>query len=185
MGLLELDPRNDPLGYAVGEPPQRYRIREIVRPQSFDTRSQLRGSVDPEYELGDVIERFTVVTCDPLNHRYYHSLHESDQLFADLCARLIQEACRWFYDRTWEPLSGVPGVTMTDDDVREAIRRLDLGENKREADRAGKQRYALSDLPWNRQRALIERLYVLRQEFHFEKLGPASLAPSEFIGEGE
>ena len=55
--------------------------------------------------------------------------------------------------------------------VRESIQNLDLGENKREADRTAKPRYVLSDLPWSEQRALIERLYALRREFQFEKLG--------------
>ena len=167
-----LDPRNDPGGYVAGEPPQRYRIREILRPQPFGTRYEIRGSVDPEYELGDVVERVTSVATDPVNHMSYHSLQEADQLYADLCARTIQEACRWFYDPTWEPMAGVMDIVLTDDQVRDSIRTLDLGENKREADRMGKERYVLSDLPWVRQRALIEQLYALRREFAFEKLGP-------------
>jgi len=167
-----VDARNDPHGYAAGESPQRYRIREVVRPRPFGARYQLRGSADPDYELGDVVERTTLVSFDSVTHSYYHSLSEPDQLFADLCARITQDACRWFYDRTWEPLEGVADIVISDEQVQEAIQNLDLGENKREADRTAKPRYVLSDLPWNEQRALIERLYALRRKFEFEKLGP-------------
>jgi hypothetical protein len=169
-----MDPRNAVEGYASNESPQRYRIAQVLRPQPYGTRYQLRGSTDPDYELGDVVERVTIVSLDPVSHTYFHSLQEADQLYADLCTRLIQEACQWFCDPAWTPLEGVADITMTDDQIREAIRTLDLGENKREADRVQKIRYVLSDLPWNRQRALIERLYALRREFRFEKLGPVS-----------
>ena len=176
MGLLtDVDPRNDPAGYPPSEPPQRYRIREVVRPRPFGARYQLRGSHDPEYELGDVVERVTSVSFDTVNHAYYHSLHEADQLYADLCARITQEACRYFYDPTWEPMAGVDDIAISDDEVRESVRRLDLGENKREADRTFKPRFVLSDLPWAEQRALVERLYALRREFQFEKIGAVSL----------
>lgn len=174
MGLLAMDARNDPRGYTAGEPPQRYRIRDVVRPKPFGARYQLRGTFDPSYELGDVVERMTTVSFDTVTHSYFHALSDSDQLFADLCARLTQDACRWFYDRNWTPLGGVPDIAISDEQVREAIQNLDLGENKREADRTSKPRYVLSDLPWSEQRALIERLYALRREFQFEKLGPVS-----------
>jgi len=172
MGLLAVDTRNDPTGYPHGEPAQRYRIREVLEPAGYGSRYQLRGTADPEYRLGRVVDRVTVVSVDPVNHRSYHALQEADQLFADLCTRLVQEACRWFYDPDWEPMTGVADIVLSDDDVRESIRRLDLGENKREADRIGKARYVLTDLPWAQQRALIEQLHALRREFGFEKLGP-------------
>ena len=168
-----MDTRNDPEGYAYGERPQRYRIREIVHPVPWGSRYQLRGTIDPEYRLGGVVDRVTAVSVDPVNHRSYHALHEADQLFADLCTRIVQEACRWFTDDQWEPMPGVPDIVLTDGEVRESIHRLDLGENKREADRIGKARYVLTDLPWTQQRALVEQLYALRREFGFEKLGPA------------
>lgn len=181
MGLLDIDPRNDPGGYPANEPPQRYRIREVVSPQAPTVRYMIRGTDDPEYRLGPVREHLTTIAFDPVNHRFYHALAESDQLFADLCARVVQEACRWFFDPGWEPMTGVQDITLTDGQVRESIRKLDLGENKREADRAGKQRFVLSDLPWSRQRALIERLYALRREFGFEKLGQAWPPRSEVV----
>lgn len=168
-----MDTRNDPAGYAERERPQRYRIREVLQPRVIGGRYQLRGTEDGPYELGACVERVTVVSMDPVNHRHYHALQEADQLFADLCTRLVQEACRWFYDEQWESLPGVPDLVLTDEQVRTSIERLDLGENKREADRVGKVRYVLTDLPWQRQRALIEQLYALRREFGFEKLGPA------------
>lgn len=168
-----MDTRNDPAGYPYGERPQRYRIRQVVQPGVLGSRYQLRGTADPDYRLGEVVERVTTVSVDPVNHRSYHALQEADQLFADLCTRTVQEACRWFYDDGWEPMKGVPDIQFTDDQVRESIERLDLGENKREADRIGKRRYVLTDLPWPQQRALVEQLYALRREFGFEKLGPA------------
>lgn len=168
-----MDPRNDPEGYPHGERPQRYRIREVLMPSVPRSRYQLRGTSDPDYALGPVVERNTVVSVDPVNHRAYHALQEADQLFADLCTRLVQDACRWFYDPAWKPLKGVDDMVLTDEQVRESIERLDLGENKREADRTGKARFVLTDLPWPQQRALVEQLYALRREFGFEKLGPA------------
>lgn len=168
-----MDTRNDPAGYPYGERPQRYRIRQVLHPAVLGSRYQLRGTADPEYRLGDVVERVTTVSVDPVNHRSYHALQEADQLYADLCTRVVQEACRWFYDPEAQALKGVPDIQLTDDQVRESIERLDLGENKREADRIGKQRYVLTDLPWTQQRALVEQLYALRREFAFEKLGPA------------
>ena len=172
-----MDSRNDPAGYSQDDPPQRYRIRQVVRPAPFGTRYLIRGTTDPEYELGEVVERVTKTACDPVNGTYYHALQEADQLYADLCTREIQEACRWFYDPTWTPLAGVADIVLTDDQIRESIHTLDFGENKREADRMGKKRFALSALPWVRQRALIERLYRLRREFAFEKLGPVDPTP--------
>jgi hypothetical protein len=168
-----VDTRNDPAGYPHGERPQRYRIREVLMPAVPRSRYQLRGTSDPDYALGPVVERVTVVSVDPVNHRVYHALQEADQFYADLCTRVVQEACRWFYDPDWEPMDGVADIRLTDDEVRESIERLDLGENKREADRTGKARYVLTDLPWPQQRALVEQLHALRREFGFEKLGSA------------
>lgn len=166
------DDRNDPAGYEADEPPYRYCIREVLSPKPFGSRYQLRGTVDPEYVLGDVVERVTNLAYDTKNHKWYHGLQEDDQLYADLCTRVVQEACRWFYDPTWTPMPGVADIVLTDDEVRASVTKLDLGENKREADRIDKPRYVLTDLPWVRQRALIEQLYALRREFAFEKLGP-------------
>lgn len=166
-----VDPRNDPAGYEIDEAPRRYRIRQVARPVPFGSRYQLRGSHDPAYELGEVVDRSTTVAYDSITHSYYHALAEQDQLYADLCTRVVQEACRWFYDRNWTPMPGVDDLLVSDEQVAESVRRLDLGENKREADRTGKPRYVLTDLPWAEQRSLVERLYALRREFAFEKLG--------------
>ena len=169
-----MDGRNDPNGYDPGEQPQRYRIREVVRPNVVGSRYQIRGSVDPEYELGDVVERVTVPSHDPVTHRVHHALQEPDQLYADLCARRVQEACEWFYDPAWKPLAGVPDIVLTDDEIRTSIHTLNHGENKREGVRTSKPWYDLEALPWVRQRALIEQLYALRREWGFQKLGPVT-----------
>ncbi len=165
-----VDARNDPAGYEKDEQPRRYRIRAVVSPVSFGERYQIRGALDPPYELGEVVERETVVTQDPPNHRFYHSLAKEDQLYADLCTRIIQRACEYFYKKDWVPLLGAPDIRLTDAEVRESISRLDLGENAREAVRTSKPRYVLTDLPWQQQRALVEQLYALRAKWSFEKL---------------
>lgn len=178
-----LDPRNDPHGYDPGEIPQRYRIRERISPVTYGTRYELRGGKTPPYELGEVVERKTFPATDPITHRIHHALDERDQLYADLCAELVQEACEWFYTPTWQPLEGVDHIRLTDDQIRDSIRTLDLGENSREAVRMAKPRYVLTELPWVRQRALIERLYALRERFAFEKLGPVEPAQPSAVFE--
>ena len=163
--------RNDPAGYESVEPPQRYRIREVLG-SPIGSRYQLRGFTDPEYTLGEVVERQTSPTFDQVTKRYHHALNERDQFYADLCTRLVQRACGWFYDAEWVPLLGAPDIRMTDDQVQTSIFRLNHGENEREGVRMGKPWYDLEKLPWKYQRALVEQLYALRAKFAFEKLGP-------------
>lgn len=166
------DGRNDIDGYDEGERPQRYRIRELLSPKPFGTRYEIRGSEDPEYELGEIVERVTIVQKDPVNGRWYHSIQEADQLYADLCSRLIQRACGWFYDKDWVPLLGAPDIRMTDAEIADSIHRLNHGENRREGVRMDKPWYDLESLPLKHQRCLIEQLYALREKFGFLKLGP-------------
>lgn len=165
--------RNDPNGYEDDEKPQRYRIRLVLSPQPPPSAYELRGSADPDYELGEVVTRQTIVSKDPVTHRSHHSVHPDDQLYANLCTRLVQRACEYFYEPVWVPMLGAPDIRLTDDEVRESIHRLNLGENKREGVRTGKPWYDLERLPWRQQRALIEQLYAVRAKFAFEKFGPA------------
>ena len=72
MGLLAgIDPRNDPIGYPASEPPQRYRIREVVRPRPFGARYQLRGSGDPpSSRLPKVHRRLRPHAMDPVSYTH-------------------------------------------------------------------------------------------------------------------
>lgn len=164
------DARNNVEGYDNDEKPRRYQIREVLTPTPYKTTYQLRGFDIPPYQLGDIVERKTNLAIDPVNHRFYHSLQDEDQLYSDLVATTIQRACGFFYDPEWEPLHGIPDIIMSDDAIRESIHRLNHGENQREADRTGKAYYDLEALPWGQQRALVENLYAIRREFGFEKL---------------
>ena len=95
--------------------------------------------------------------------RWFHALAPQDQLFADRYADLLQQAATYLYapDAIYEPLEGVRDVVVSDDDVRERIRRIDGGENTREAVRyrgSDEARYPFGDLPFDQQRALVERI---------------------------
>lgn len=167
----------DPAGYPNRPIPVSYRIREAHllsgRPYSpqydlcYQTSDQ---SFPPEYYLGAQVTRETLPDYDPWNYCWYHALHPDDALFADLKVMLIQRACRWFYDSHWEPMIGVPELNISDEEVRARIDRADRGENTREAERMGMQRYVLVDLPFDQQRALIEQVVELERKFRFEIL---------------
>lgn len=99
------------------------------------------------------------------------ALHPDDQAFADAIVAEVQEACQYFYQADPAHYPGCPEIDgITDDEVRERIARLDEGENRREAERTKLLRYPLSDLPWDRQRALIERVERLKRQWNFERL---------------
>lgn len=108
--------------------------------------------------------------------RWFHALAPQDQLFADRYADLLQQAATYFYspEEIYQPMAGVPDVVVSDDDVRERIRRIDGGENTREAVRyrgSDEARYPFCDLPFEQQRALIEQIESLKREWSFELLG--------------
>ena len=149
----------DPAGSAPAPPPICYRIK------------------DP---YGTVVLRETETAFDTGRQRYYHALRGSDQAFADAIVALIQHACSYFYapDEAYEPLTGVDAIVIRDDEVRRRIDRLDQGENRREAERTGQVSYPLSALPSEQQRALIEQIEALKQEWGFEILGPVQAAIS-------
>jgi len=146
----------DPEGFVERPPAVRYRIRTP------------RGKVE---------EHRTVPTQDPhIFDRWFHALAPQDQLFADRYADLLQQAASYFYasDGVYRPLEGIPDVPVSDEEVRERIRRIDGGENSREATRyrgSAEARYPFGDLPFDQQRALIEQIEFLKREWEFELLG--------------
>ncbi len=145
-----------PEGFSERPPPIRYRI--LDKPS------------------GKVVEHRTSVMADYYKGgNYFHALAYSDQEYSYGIRKLIQTACGWFYapDGEYEPLSSVPGIVVTDDEVRERIARIDDGENTREALRAHKKRYPLVELPFEQQRALIEQIERHKAEWSFELLGEA------------
>ncbi len=145
-----------PEGFPERPPPIRYRI--LDKPS------------------GKVVERQTTTLADyAKGGNFFHALALPDQEYSNGIRVLIQTACGWFYatDEEYEPLASVPGVVVTDDEVRERIARLDDGENTREALRVRKKRYPLVELPFEQQRALIEQIERHKTEWSFELLGEA------------
>ena len=184
--MPDIDPRNGPAGYTTGEPPQRYLIRCITS-GPIGVRAALRGTTDPAYTLGALVEHQTEPAFDYTTQRWHHALASDDQLYADLCVRLVQRSCEYFYEKDWVQMVGAPDIVVTDNEVRASIRTLDLGENTREAVRTRSPRFVLTDLPWRQQRALVEQLWALREKWRFRRLGPARALPEapEAIPEGE
>lgn len=150
----------DPEGVETRPAPIRYRI------------------VDP---WGNPVERKTSVNLDVGRNRYYHSLAPEDQHFADTIVDLIQRACAYFYaaDDEYEPLQGVPDIRISDEEVLARCERLDGGENTREAERLNQERYPLTELPFDQQRALIERIEALKQQWQFSILGEVTREQQE------
>lgn len=163
-------------------PPVAYRIRRIVLDAPYAVPFALwQQAAFPAYTLGDIEEHHTTIAFDYTKHAWYHGLAMADQLFADKCTALVQQACAYFYepDETYVPMEGVASVVVTDAEVERRIAQLDDGENTREAARSHKRRYPLRELPADQQRALVEQLEALRAEFGFEKIGaltPAAMA---------
>ena len=127
---------------------------------------------------GTVVERITSVAYDSKRQRYFHSLAAFDQQFADELVDIIQSACAYFYatDHEYEPIEGIPDIRVSDGDVRERIARLEQGENVREAERTGLEYYPLAELPFDQQRALVERIEDHKQRWAFEILGEEAKA---------
>ena len=136
---------------------------------------------------GESVDRFTQVSYDHYTESTHHALDEHDQHVADHTSRLIQRACRYFYepDETYVPREGVDDIVVSDDEVRDRINRLENGENRRESIGYNEREartglvwpldyFRLSDLPWDQQRALVEQLLAYRRECGFEIVGPAT-----------
>jgi hypothetical protein len=150
----------DPTGYEAEPPRVRYRIRDAS---------------------GAVVEHATSVAYDSKRKRYFHSLAAFDQPFADGIVDIIQAACAYFHaaEGEYEPIEGVEEIRLTDDEISERIARLEQGENVREAERTSLEYYPIADLPFDQQRALIERIEQHKQRWRFEIIGeeaPAAAA---------
>lgn len=132
-----------------------------------------------------VVLRETLHARDPVHGTYFRSLRTEDQVFANEVVDLVQRACAYFYedDGAYEPLEGVPDVVISDAAVTKRIDRLNSGENQREAERVNKwqprevRAYPLDELPWDQQRALVERVEQLKAEWRFEILGEVDHDP--------
>lgn len=148
-------PWGEPEGYASGETPRvRYRILDKAK--------------------GEVVERVTGSMYDTGTQRFHLEFDSRDQAFADEMALMVQRCCSYFYSKDgYEPMQGWAESRVADDEVRERIRRLDGGENTREARRSRKARYPLTELPWAQQRALIEQIDRIKHEWSFEWVGEA------------
>lgn len=142
----------EPEGYEAEPARVRYRIRDAS---------------------GAVVERATSVAYDSKRKRYFHSLAAFDQPFADGIVDIIQAACAYFHapEDEYEPIAGVEHIRVTDDEVTARIARLEQGENVREAERTNLEYYPLAELPFDQQRALVERIEDHKQRWHFEIVG--------------
>ena len=60
--------------------------------------------------------------------------------------------------------------------MRERIARLEQGENVRESERTGLEYYPLAELPFDQQRALVERIEDHKQRWAFAILGEEAKA---------
>lgn len=133
---------------------------------------------------GDVITRKTLQLRDTVTNTWYHSLHSADQKFADQLVHLVQLACEWFTTLTPAEFDGWPEANLGDAAIRTRIHRINRGENERERDRVNEYKdgakvksYPLDELPWQRQRALIERIEQHKANYSFEIIGEAETAP--------
>lgn len=129
-----------------------------------------------------MVIRTTARAQDPVNKRWYHSLHADDQGYAYVITNLVQEAATYFFasDEAYIPIEGVDGIIISDEEVVERIHRLTYGENEREARRTARanQRdrefFLFDTLPFDQQRALIERIEAKKLESGFSIIGEMS-----------
>lgn len=128
---------------------------------------------------GRLVQRRTSVNLDVGRDRYFHALAPDDQHFADKIVAVVQRACGYFYlpEADYESLEGVPGITISDEEVLARCERLDQGENTREAERLNMTRYPLTDLPLSQQRALVEQVEKIKQDWQFSILGEEPATP--------
>lgn len=163
-----------PEGYPPIPKSVRYRIRECIgRDCRHDVHAEINGKTLYNHTPGDVVERKTGVAYDSPTSAYFHGLDSRDQHIADRVTSLIQRACSYFYADEWEQLGGVNDIVISDAAVIERIRRIEQGENRREAMRTKKEYYRLSELPWEQQRALVEQIEDLKRTWGFEFVGEA------------
>lgn len=146
-------PWGEPEGYERGQTPRvRYRILDKATDK--------------------IVEHVTGSMYDTGTQHCHLEFDSRDQAFAYEISAAVQRVCAYFYQRDgYEPMAGWIEARVTDDEVRARIRRLDLGENTREARRTAKRRYPLTELPWAQQRALIEQIDRIKHEWRFEWVG--------------
>lgn len=131
-----------------------------------------------------VEEHFTEVALDNYTKTYHHALAMADQWYGDKVAEIIQSACAYFYasDAEYVPLKGVRDIVVSDEEVRERIYRLNLGENVREAIGHSARMhqhydfYPLDELPFLQQRALIEQLLDWKRQNQVEIIGEVEIS---------
>ena len=160
----------DPRGVPADSRPVRYRVRDA--------------------HSGRVVERLSEVAWDPYTNTVHHALHPADQHLGNAVADLLQAACGYFYleDGEYRPIGGVPSVVVSDDEVRARILRLEQGENRREAEGYSMRSnqpvdyYHLTELPFDQQRALVERIEELKVAWDFAWLGVADDQPPGLRG---
>lgn len=186
-------------GFADKPTPWRYRIR-VYGVKEGQTNSLTSNTILGIDERGTYcVEQHQTVdayrTIPRLGFRHFRCLDPVDQKFADELAMLIQQACEYFYfpdeaeERPAKPISwmgatsdsvvvpayvpmeGIADVMVTDAEVLERVEALDKGENTREASRSGKQRYPLTELPFDQQRALIEQVEACKKRWSFSWIG--------------
>lgn len=172
---------NDPKGYDQKAKPVEYKIKVPVfesiamTPESLhDCEGGKHATFEMELSPSTVFHMARVYYNHGNNHAGWHyELAEADQWFANSITALIQAACDYFHasDDDYEPMQGVEGIVISDEAVIERIRRIDLGENFREADRTNRKRYPLQELPFEQQRALVEQIEALKQFVGFEFVG--------------
>ncbi len=128
-------------------------------------------------ETGEVMTRTMEWWWDVKRQTSYQQLVQADQAFADALAGLAQQVCSYFYapDAVYVPMEGCPEIEISDEEIRERIARVMAGEFKREAEDRRKRQYPMDELPWDQQRAYLEQIERLKNEWGFRRLGRITL----------
>jgi hypothetical protein len=146
-------------------PPQYY--NELERRAREQTEAST-GRVSRRYRIrrGDTIVE---VNSRPTGSGW--AFETQDQPFAQAIIDEIEDACRYFWQRPVPDYFGCPEVEgISDDDIERRVKGFDTGENTREARRTMKKQFALTDLPKDRQRALVERIERIKRQYEFSWL---------------
>ena len=167
----------EPEGYVntVDTSPVMYQIKV----PEMSTATVKDGKLVVELSVMAARHKTSIMWNSGPNHKsYFHELAVEDQWFANAITDLVQQACSYFYlpDEQYIPMEGVPEIVVSDEAIAERIRRIDLGENFREADRSKKERYPLTELPFDQQRALVEQIEDLKRVVGFAIIGPITVA---------
>lgn len=104
--------------------------------------------------------------------------HPSEQDFSNEIMHEIEIACEYFHVRPIPDYFGVPEIEgISDEEVIRRVKNFDDNENEKEAggyhDYMSKRthgKFPVSELPLERQRALIERIEVIKNRWEFKWL---------------